>query len=93
MEHAIERSIETGEPLPGFLDVTPGIRILNIHYDPRVISRTALLETIDAAEQTLQRMPDIHVASRVVHLPLSWEDPETKVAIRKYMHACQPDSE
>jgi urea carboxylase len=32
------------------------------------------------------------VESRVVHLPLSWDDPATQLAIRKYMQSVRPDA-
>jgi urea carboxylase len=42
-----------------------------------------------------KRIPDLdgmEVPSRVVHLPLSWEDPATLLAIRKYMQSVRPDA-
>ena len=30
--------------------------------------------------------------SRIVHLPLSWDDPATQLAIRKYMQSVRPDA-
>jgi urea carboxylase len=37
-------------------------------------------------------MRDVAVPSRIVHLPLSWDDPQTQLAIRKYMQSVRPDA-
>ena len=78
--------------LSGILDITPGVRSLHIHYDSRRLRREALLEALDACERQIPDLEDIVVASRVVHLPLSWDDPATQVAIRKYMQGVRADA-
>jgi urea carboxylase len=72
----------------GIIDLTPGIRSLQIHYDPRRMGREELLERIDAA----QAHPLESVPSRTVHLPLSWDDPSTRLAIEKYMQGVRADA-
>jgi urea carboxylase len=79
-------------PQPGILDLTPGIRSLQIHYDSRVLPREKLLETLIAAEKSLPSLDDIEVPSRVVHLPLSWDDPATRLAIEKYAQSVRKDA-
>jgi urea carboxylase len=79
-------------PMPGILDLTPGIRSLQIHYDSRVLPRERLLETLIAAEKSLPPLDDIAVPSRVVHLPLSWDDPATRLAIEKYAQSVRKDA-
>ena len=79
-------------PQQGILDLTPGIRSLQIHYDSRVLSRERLLETLVAAESTLRRLDDLEVPTRIVRLPLSWDDPSTRFAIEKYMQSVRKDA-
>jgi urea carboxylase len=79
-------------PQPGILDLTPGVRSLQIHYDSRVLPREKLLETLVAAEKSLPPLDDIEVPSRVVHLPLSWDDPATQLAIEKYAQSVRKDA-
>jgi urea carboxylase len=40
----------------------------------------------------LPSIDDIEVPARVVHLPLSWDDESTRVAIDKYMKTVRPDA-
>jgi urea carboxylase len=76
----------------GVIDLTPGIRSLQIHYDSRVLSQSDLLTKLLAAETQLPAITEISVPSRIVHLPLSWADPATLLAIEKYMQSVRADA-
>jgi urea carboxylase len=89
--HLLEQSLRDAK-LPGILDVTPGVRSLHIHYDNRKLPREELLAALDSFDQNLPALEDITVPSRVVHLPLSWDDPAAKLAQAKYMQAVRPDA-
>jgi urea carboxylase len=67
--------------LPGILDITPGVRTLQIHYDRRVLSRDHLLEAVDACENEIPDAGTMGLPSRIVHLPLSWDDPAIRPAL------------
>ncbi|MXS85698.1 urea carboxylase [Nitrosomonas sp. HPC101] len=87
----LQRCIEQGD-LPGILDMTPGIRSLQIHFDSRLLDRDHLLDRLISAEQDLPASDDMEMPSRIVHLPLSWDDAATKLAIEKYMQSVRPDA-
>jgi urea carboxylase len=89
--HALEQLLRERR-LPGIVDVTPGIRSLQIHYDSRVLPREELMVALDDCERALPGLDDITIPSRVVHLPLSWEDPATLLAIEKYMQSVRADA-
>jgi urea carboxylase len=78
--------------IPGIIDLTPGIRSLQVHFDPAVTGRCDLWETIRAGILALPPLEQIEVPARVVHLPLSWDDPSTREAIRRYMQGVRPDA-
>ncbi|MDY6944848.1 MAG: urea carboxylase, partial [Pseudomonadota bacterium] len=79
-------------PVRGVLELTPGIRSLQIHFDSKVISQRALLDILRTAEDQLPAVDEIEVPSRIVHLPLSWDDPATRIAIDKYMQSVRKDA-
>ncbi|MBO9468726.1 urea carboxylase [Endozoicomonas sp. G2_2] len=79
-------------PLDGMAELTPGIRSLQIHYDPNVLALHTLLAHLEAAERELRDVEDLTVESRVVHLPLSWDDPACQEAIDKYQRSVRPDA-
>ena len=59
----------------------------------RRLSTAKLCSTrCDACETRIPDLDDIAVPSRIVHLPLSWDDPATQLAIRKYMQSVRPDA-
>ncbi|MGE8159794.1 urea carboxylase [Paraburkholderia sp. NPDC080076] len=78
--------------LPGIVDLTPGIRSLQVHFDPRVLSHDALLAHLQQAERELPAVDAMRVPNRIVHLPLSWDDPSTRIAIERYMQSVRPDA-
>jgi urea carboxylase len=89
--HAIEQMLRK-ERLRGIIDITPGIRSLQVHYDARLLRREELIACMDACEQAVFDLGDIALPIRVVHLPLSWEDPATLLAIEKYMQSVRADA-
>jgi urea carboxylase len=78
--------------LPGLIDLTPGIRSLQIHYDSTVLSRRRLLDTLRKLERGLPPVDAMKVSSRVIHLPLSWNDPQTVLAMQKYQELVRADA-
>ncbi len=76
----------------GIIDLTPGIRSLQIHYDGAELSNVRLLDILQTAEHELPGVDDIVVPSRTVYLPLSWDDESTQEAIRKYQNLVRPDA-
>ena len=74
------------------MDLTPGIRSLQIHYDHHTLTRDRLLPIIDEAFAALPSTEDITVPTRIVHLPLSWDDPATQLAIQRYMTGVRADA-
>jgi urea carboxylase len=78
--------------LPGIIDLTPGIRSLQVHFDHRVLSHDTLLAHLQQAERELPAVDEMRVPNRIVHLPLSWDDPSTRIAIERYMQSVRPDA-
>ena len=73
-------------------DLTPGIRSLQIHYDPLRLSRADLIAELQRIEARLPAAGSVKVPSRIVHLPLSWNDPQAELAMRKYQDLVRPDA-
>ncbi|MDB5684685.1 MAG: uca, partial [Sphingomonas bacterium] len=77
--------------LPGIIDVVPGIRSFQVHFDDR-IRRSALLDALLAIEERLGGLDDFVTPSRIVHLPLSWNDPAIHETIDRYMAVVRDDA-
>jgi urea carboxylase len=89
--HALQEAL-TAEGLPSIVDLTPGIRSLQIHTDPRKLSARSLLPLLARVEDELPPAHELRVPSRTVRLPLSWDDPATRLAIERYMNGVRADA-
>ncbi|HVU05585.1 MAG TPA: urea carboxylase [Polyangiaceae bacterium] len=89
--HLLMQALEA-KALSGIVDLTPGIRSLQVHYDARKLPLEHLLETLEELEEALGTIDHVTVPSRIVKLPLSWDDPETRLAIQKYVQSVRPDA-
>jgi urea carboxylase len=78
--------------LPALIDITPGIRSLQLHFDPAAMRQEDLLAILVAAEDRLPALEAMEVPSRIVHLPLCWDDPSTRLAIARYTQGVRPDA-
>lgn len=78
--------------LVGVEELTPGIRSLQIHYDNLVLPIEKLLAELEEMEASLGDIDELTVPARVVHLPLSWDDEATRLAIRKYDEVVRKDA-
>ena len=89
--HALMTELERLD-LPGVIDIVPGIRSLQFHFDGEVLNQRQALAALIAAEERLGDLEDFAIPSRIVHLPLSWRDPATLETIAKYMGAVRDDA-
>jgi urea carboxylase len=80
------------EAIKGVIDLTPGIRSLQIHFDSEVISRGDLLNALSEILPKLPSPDEMVVKSRIVYLPLSWNDSQIQLAMRKYQETTRPDA-
>ncbi|WP_068154554.1 5-oxoprolinase/urea amidolyase family protein [Rhodococcus phenolicus] len=89
--HALQTALEqTG--LRGLVDLTPGIRSLQVKFDPTLTSSGAVLGAVLETEAALPAADRLVVPSRTVRLPLSWDDPATRLATERYMHGVRADA-
>ena len=88
--HALMEALK-GADLP-IIDMTPGIRSLQIHFSVDKISPTEMGRKVVEVNASLPDMDDITVPSRILHLPLSWDDPQTQLAAKRYQETTRPNA-
>jgi urea carboxylase len=81
-----------GQRIAGVTDLTPGIRSLQVQVDGDRLTVERAVGLVRAADTELPAVDDAALPSRVVHLPLSWNDPEVLRAIDIYMRSVRPDA-
>lgn len=89
--HALMQWLE-GKAIKGILDLTPGIRSLQIHYESLGLPVAHLIDILKQAELELPAVDEMVVPTRIVHLPLSWDDVATQLAVEKYMQSVRKDA-
>jgi allophanate hydrolase subunit 1 len=78
--------------IPGLIETVPGIRTNLFHYDPEILQTRKLIEIIKSEEESLKDVENIELESRLIHLPIAFEDSETKKAVAKYVKEVRPDA-
>jgi urea carboxylase len=89
--HALMQALQAKQ-LDGVIDLTPGIRSLQVHYQPETLTLQTLLDIVAGEWDAVCAARDLKVPSRIVHLPLSWDDPACQLAIDKYMTTVRKDA-
>ena len=89
--HALEAGIADAR-VDGILEMTPGIRSLLVRFDWRRVSAADIVARLDPFLNDTLRMPASRVGSRIVHLPLSWDDPACGQAVDRYMRSVRADA-
>lgn len=70
--------------LSGILELSPGVRSLQIKYDGLTISQSKLIAFLLELEQQMGDLSQIKIPSRIVHLPMAFEDSATLDAVERY---------
>jgi urea carboxylase len=72
------------DPVAGVLELSPGVRSLQIRYDSGVIAQGALIARLLEIEAGLADVSTLKVPTRVVYLPMAFEDSATLDAVQRY---------
>ncbi|MGG1313036.1 urea carboxylase [Cohnella laeviribosi] len=89
--HALMQAIRESGQIP-VLDLTPGIRSLQVHIDRSAITIREAVRMVLELDRSLPPLESMRVPSRIVRLPLSWDDPATRLAIERYQQNVRPDA-
>ncbi|GMH40935.1 hypothetical protein BSKO_08839 [Bryopsis sp. KO-2023] len=76
----------------GIVEVNPGVRSLLVEYDQVKLPFPDLIELLDRADGSLPDAHGIELQSRVVHLPLAFNEKWTHEAIDKYARSVRPEA-
>ena len=76
----------------GVVDATAGVRSLLVQVDGDALTVVSAMDALRAAQDEIADVADEPFESRVVRLPLSWDDPATREAIERYMHGVRADA-
>jgi len=90
--HALMQWLQKN-PITGLRELTPGIRSLQVHYNSQELSLADLLAHLKHGEtELISQLEQLSVPSRIVHLPLSWDDEACQLAIQKYIQSVRDNA-
>ena len=89
--HVLMEEINKQSAIP-VKNLTPGIRSLQINIDNTKITVKKACKKVIEIEESLPPLSSIRVPSRIVNLPLSWDDPATRLAIERYQKNVRPNA-
>jgi urea carboxylase len=72
------------ERIAGVAELSPGVRSLQVRYDNRQISQPFLVRKLLDVERHLPDVATLKIPTRVVHLPMAFEDSATLGAVQRY---------
>lgn len=80
---------ETDLPI---INLTPGIRSIQVNFDVEKMDARTMTEQILKINREIPELENITVPSRIVTLPLSWDDPQTQLAAKRYMETVRENA-
>jgi urea carboxylase len=91
--HFLIEELRTNNPIQGILELSPGVRSLQFRYDGRIIHQKDLLNALLIAEEHLPIDENLMcVQSRIVYLPLAFEDSAILDAVQRYRGTVRPSA-
>ncbi|WMR33049.1 carboxyltransferase domain-containing protein, partial [Metapseudomonas otitidis] len=79
-------------PLAGLEELAPGVRSLQLRYDSRVLHQQTLLQHLLRLEQHLGDVAGLQVPTRIIHLPMAFEDSATLGAVERYRETVRAEA-
>ena len=77
-------------PIEGVIELSPGVRSLQINFDSRIISSQKLIEILAKAESDLPSIESLEVPTRIVRMPLAYDESGIRLTIEKYQQSVRP---
>jgi urea carboxylase len=80
------------QKIEGLIETVPGLRTNLFHFDPEVLPVEKLIGIIKDVEESVTDVSDIELDSRLISLPIAFEDSETRKAVERYVKEVRPDA-
>jgi len=78
--------------LAGIEELSPGVRSLQVRYDGRELQQSDLLSHLLMLEQGLADVSTLKIPTRIVYLPMAFEDSATLGAVERYQQTVRADA-
>jgi len=89
--HCLEQQLAAAKA-PGLVETNAGVRSCMIEYDQRSLALPQLLELIQKADAAIGDVKHMVLPSRVLHLPMAFDERWTHEALDKYMRSARSEA-
>ncbi len=87
----VEAALNASRP-DGIVETAPGFRSILVMYDPTVLSTADLVDHLHGVHDSLEGEHAMTIPSRVVHMPLAFDDSTCREAVARYVHSIRKDA-
>ncbi len=76
----------------GVVESAPGFRSLLVTYDPHLTSASELVNALSVVHRDIDPSAGMTLPSRLIHLPIAFDDEQTRAAIARYGNSIRDDA-
>jgi urea carboxylase len=80
------------QPIEGLVETAPGFRSMLVRYDPLVLSTGDLVASLSGVHEGLPAEQEIEIPSRVIGLPIAFDDSQSRAAVERYIRSIRKDA-
>jgi urea carboxylase len=88
---AVDRALSE-RPLEGLIETAPGFRSMLVSYDPLRLRTGDLIDHLRAVHDELPTERQMELPSRLIKLPIAFDDSQSRAAIRRYIDTIRRDA-
>jgi len=89
--HAVRRAIEEAE-IKGLIEIVPSFETILYHFNPLEIDINTLIDKIIEIENEIQDVESIELETRLIRLPIVFDESEVRECIKRYVRTIRPDA-
>ena len=89
--HALRRTLQD-HPIDGVIETAPGFRSVMVTFDPMRVPRPRLLDELVERERSTPDTESLVLSSRIVTLPIAFDDEMTREAVARYRITTRNDA-
>jgi allophanate hydrolase subunit 1 len=88
---AVDAALHANRP-DGIVETAPGFRSILVVYDPAVLSTSKLVDHLHLVHDSLQDEHGMTIPSRLVHMPIAFDDSTSRDAVERYTRTIRKDA-
>ena len=88
---AVDAALRANAPA-GMVETAPGFRSILVVYDPAVLQTSELVDHLHGLHDSLQGEQGMTIPSRLVHMPLAFDDSASRDAVGRYVRSIRKDA-